>query len=257
MEKPVVIVGLGQMGGVFARGFLKIGHPVHPVLRYMSIQTISNELADPALVLVAVAKPDLEAVLQEIPGHWKGQVGLLQNELLPRDWQEQGISDPTVIVVRFEKKFRKPVKPLFASPIYGPRADLVAKSLEALEIPVKILDNEEELVSALVMKNLYILTTNITGLVGADTIGGLLEQDRALTEAVFEDVLGLQEALTGMRFEKGSMWRELTEIFQEEPGQASRGRSAPQRLHRAIAEADRIGVTVKTLKRISEEISTS
>lgn len=257
MEQPVVIIGLGQIGGVFARGFLKIGHPVHPVLRGMSIQTISNELADPALVMVAVAKPDLEPVLQEIPGLWKGQVGLLQNELLPRDWQERGISDPTVIVVWFEKKFRKPVKPVRASRIYGPRADLVAKSLEALEIPVKILDNEEELVSALVMKNLYILTTNITGLVGADTIGGLLEQDRALTEAVFEDALRLQEALAGRRFKKENLWREMIGIFQAELGQGSRGRSAPQRLHRAIAKADRAGVTIETLKRISEEISKS
>jgi hypothetical protein len=254
MEKAVVIVGLGQMGGVFARGFLRIGYPVYPILRGMSMQTISSDLADPALILVAVGETDLEAVLQEIPGHWKGQVGLLQNELLPRDWQGQGISAPTVIVVWFEKKFREPINPLIDSSIYGPHAGLVAKALEALEIPVKILDNEDELVSALVMKNLFILTANIAGLVGADTVGGLLEQDHALTRAVYEDVLGLQEALTGMRFEKENLWRQLAEIFHAEPGHGSRGRSAAQRLRRAIGEADSIGVTVGTLKRISEEI---
>ncbi len=33
MHKPVVIVGLGEMGSVFARGFLRAGYPVVPVVR--------------------------------------------------------------------------------------------------------------------------------------------------------------------------------------------------------------------------------
>ncbi len=31
MKNPVVIIGLGQIGGVFAKGFLSAGYPVYPV----------------------------------------------------------------------------------------------------------------------------------------------------------------------------------------------------------------------------------
>lgn len=33
MKPPVVVIGIGEMGGVFARGYLKNGHPVYPVTR--------------------------------------------------------------------------------------------------------------------------------------------------------------------------------------------------------------------------------
>ena len=33
MKQSVVVIGMGEMGGVFARGFLKSGHPVIPINR--------------------------------------------------------------------------------------------------------------------------------------------------------------------------------------------------------------------------------
>ena len=33
MNEPIVLVGIGEMGGVFARAFLRAGHPVYPVNR--------------------------------------------------------------------------------------------------------------------------------------------------------------------------------------------------------------------------------
>lgn len=254
MKQPVVIIGIGQMGGVFARGFLGVGHPVFPILRGMSIQTISEEIEGPALVLVAVAEDDLARVLGQIPERWKDRVGLLQNELLPRDWQEHAIEDPTVVAVWFEKKFRRPVTPLIPSPIYGPRAELVAEALSMLEIPFEILEHYRELVSALVMKNLYILTANIAGLQGADTVGALLKQDRELTRAVFNDVLALQEELTGRQFHGESMWQELEEIFESRPGHGSTGRSAPQRLKRALEQAESVGLELDALQSISRDV---
>lgn len=43
MKKPVVIIGIGEMGGVFARGFLRTGHPVFPVTRDMSLDAAAAE----------------------------------------------------------------------------------------------------------------------------------------------------------------------------------------------------------------------
>ena len=33
MKSPVVLIGIGEMGGVFARGFLRAGYPVYPATR--------------------------------------------------------------------------------------------------------------------------------------------------------------------------------------------------------------------------------
>lgn len=254
MRKPIVIIGVGQMGGVFARGFLRIGHPVFPVLRETPVERAAGQVPDPELVLVAVAEGDLQVVLRQIPERWSDRVGLLQNELLPRHWQEHGIEDPTVIVVWFEKKSRSPVTPLIASPVHGPHATLVAEALTALDIPTTIVEDYEELVSALVMKNLYILTVNIAGLQGADTVGGLLEQDAELTRAVFADVLRLQEALTDSRFEESRIWAEFVEIVRADPDHGSKGRSAPERLRRALTQAKVNGLNFVTLSKIADTI---
>jgi len=33
MNPPIVIIGIGELGGVFARAFLYAGYPVYPVTR--------------------------------------------------------------------------------------------------------------------------------------------------------------------------------------------------------------------------------
>ena len=95
MKKPVIIIGVGEMGGVFARGFLRQGYPVYPVTRNMNIVNIAKEIHDPALVLAAVGEQDIHATLDTLPKNWHNKLALLQNELLPRDWQAHNIEQPT------------------------------------------------------------------------------------------------------------------------------------------------------------------
>lgn len=104
MNQPVVIIGIGELAGVFARGFLRNGYPVFPITRDMDISTAFQKVPNPALVLVAVAEKDFTGVLAKIPSQWHRHIGFLQNELLPGDWQACNISNPTVISVWFEKK---------------------------------------------------------------------------------------------------------------------------------------------------------
>jgi hypothetical protein len=40
MSKIIVIIGMGELGELFARGFLKLGHPVYPVLRNMQLSDV-------------------------------------------------------------------------------------------------------------------------------------------------------------------------------------------------------------------------
>jgi len=66
MKDPVVLVGIGEMGGVFARGILRVGHPVIPVTRNSNMADIATAYPKPQLVLVSVAENDLHDTLSKI-----------------------------------------------------------------------------------------------------------------------------------------------------------------------------------------------
>ncbi len=80
-SREIVLIGIGEIGSVFARGFLRLGHSVHPVTRKTDMQALSRRIEVPALV-VAVGETSLQSVLAEIPRAWKRRLCLLQNELL-------------------------------------------------------------------------------------------------------------------------------------------------------------------------------
>ena len=65
MNKPVVVIGIGEIGSVFARGFLRLGYPVVPVTRGMDMAVVAADVAEPELVVVAVAEKDLHATLAQ------------------------------------------------------------------------------------------------------------------------------------------------------------------------------------------------
>jgi hypothetical protein len=252
VKDPIVIIGIGQMGGVFARAFLSAGHAVYPILRSTPVANVVEKVPDPAFVLIAVGMKDLHPVLDDLPMKWHDRLGLIQNELLPRDWETHGIRNPTVMVVWFEKKYRSPLKPLIPSPIFGPQAQLLAHSLQTLSLPTRILDDDSELTRQLILKNLYILTANIAGLVANENIGKLLKEHSMLMRGVFDDVLALQESLTGQSFDSAQMWEEVCQIFTAFPEQSAQGRSARERLQRAIHLASEFRIAVPQLRSISE-----
>ena len=75
MSKPVVLIGIGEIGGVFARGLLRCGHTVVPVTRSSDMNQVAAEAPDPQAVIVAVAETDLHSVLENLPASWKDRVG--------------------------------------------------------------------------------------------------------------------------------------------------------------------------------------
>jgi hypothetical protein len=255
MNAPVVLIGVGEMGGVFARGLLRLGHPVYPVTRATPMAKVAAVVPKPALALVAVAEADLQSVLRDLPDTWRDRAGLLQNELLPGDWPT--LADPTVISVWFEKKKGQDAKVLIPSPVFGPRAELLADALSVIDIPARLLASPEQLLFELVVKNLYILTTNIAGLRVGGTVGELWDVHRDFATAVAEDVIVLQEALTGRRFDRRALVEAMLEAFRGDPDHRCMGRSAPARLERALAHARTHGVQVPVLEEIARERAAS
>lgn len=251
MRKPVVIIGIGEMAGVFARGLLRCGHPVYPVTRDVSMTAVAQQLPEPELVLVAVGEKDLDQTLTQIPATWRNRLALLQNELLPQAWQSHGIDQPTVISVWFEKKRGQDVKVLIASPIHGPHAQCLSDALESLHIANRIVTTAPEMLFELVRKNLYIVTTNIAGLAVGGTVSELWSQHESLALEVANEVLDIQHWLAGVDLPRPRLIEGMLEAFTGDPDHQCMGRSAPARLARALDQAGAANLAVPALKRIA------
>ena len=248
-----VVIGLGQLGRVFAGGLLRTGHTVVPVNRGDDMFTVAHAHPDPALVLVAVAENDLHTVLAAMPGAWRPHVALIQNELLPRDWQQYRYADPTVISVWFEKKKGTDARPLIASPVAGPGAALLCRALTSIDLPCREVASGDELLFELVRKNVYILTTNIAGLKTGGTVSQLWAQHEAFARQVANEVMDVQDALTGVAHDREKLIAGMLEAFDGDPDHGCTGRSAPARLARVLAHADTFGLAVPTLRSLANQ----
>lgn len=252
MLNPVVIIGIGEMAGVFARGLLRLGHPVYPITRDMDLASEAATLPNPEMVLVAVAEKDLHSTLKSIPPQWRDKLTLLQNELLPRDWQEHNIENPTVISVWFEKKKGQDAKVLVPSPTFGPRAQTLVEALAKVDIPAYTVKDDAELLYELVRKNVYILTTNISGLDVGGTVSRLWNSYEALTREVADNVMDIQDWLTGQKTPRDKLIIGMLEAFDGDPDHKCMGRSAPARLERALELAKQAGLAVPRLNEIAK-----
>jgi len=252
MKQNTVVIGLGEIGSVFARGLLRLGHPVFPVTRGMSLANAAKEIPVPLLVVVAVAEKDLQPVLEQIPQQWQDRIVLLQNELLPGDWEKYAwtkATPPTVISVWFEKKKGQDAKVLIPSPIFGVHAQTIHDALATIDIPVNVLQNKEQLALELVIKNVFILTTNIAGLIldkGA-TVDTLWQHHQALATAVANEVIDIQEYLTGQTFDRSSLINGMVKAMNGDLEHKCMGRSAPDRLKRALHLADEAQINPEQL----------
>ena len=251
MKDPIVIIGIGEIGSVFARGFLKTGHPVYPVTRDMDFNQAVHRVPEPELVLVTVGENDLDAVLAQLPEPWKANVALIQNELLPQNWQQHNIVNPTVASIWFEKKPHQSPKVVVASPVYGVHAGLIKNALNVLDIPCTLLENESQLLFELVRKNYYILASNICGLKTGGTVSELWDIHANFVREVLVDIHAIQEHLTQQSLDKEALLDAMLVAFEGDPQHACMGRSAPARLQRALAIAAHANISVPYLQMIN------
>ena len=255
MKPAVVVIGMGEIGSVLARGILKTGHPVYPITREMNMTEEAEHITDPAAVIVAVGENDLHPVLSSLPEPWQKNLVLIQNELLPRDWEQYDFPAPTIISVWFEKKKGQDVKVVVPSPIYGSNAQLLFDALQSLDIPAKIINNNEEMITELVRKNYYILCSNIAGLKTGGTVGELWANHQDFAKKVLVDIHEIQEYLVGGTLDNNLLTKVMLIAFEGDPDHGCMGRSAPARLARAIQIADDAGLTITTLREIAEQTS--
>lgn len=250
-KEPVIVIGLGEMGSVFARAILKLGHPVYPVSRDTNLDELAKEIPNPEMVLIAVGEKDLQASLKTIPSAWHNNIALLQNELLPRDWESYDFTDPTVISVWFEKKKGQDSKVLIPSPCFGANASLLVNALATLDIPAREVSSGQEMEEELLIKNVYILTTNISGLITKGNVKDLWDNHNDLALEVANEVMDIQETLVGHELDREKLIKGFEAGIDGDHEHMCMGRSAPGRLARAIKLADTAGLEIKKLREIN------
>jgi hypothetical protein len=252
LPSSVVLIGVGEMGGVFAKALLRAGHPVVPVPRSVSMDDVAADVPAPPLVLITVGEADLPPILETLPAAWHDRVGLIQNELLPRDWARYGFEAPTVASVWFEKKQGQDVKVIIPTPVWGPGAPLLVDALGSIGIPGRVVEDANAMRNELVVKNLYILTANIGGLaVGGGTVAELWNDHREIALGVARDAIAVQASLVGEELDEAPLIATMVEAFMADPEHKAMGRSAPARLERAIAHGDEAGLALPALRAIA------
>ena len=255
MQSTIVIIGMGELGGVFARGFLRCGHPVYPITRQMNLIEESNKIPVPEFVLISVQESELHSVLEQIPKKWQNKLGLIQNELLPKDWLTHNIEDPTVAVVWFEKKKDMELTSILYTPCYGPKASLISNALLSLGESAPILKNEDDLLYELLRKTVYILTVNTAGLVKNCTVEELWSKDQSLAREIATEVIRIQESITGKQLPIEKLINGMAEGIKDCPNRHCLGRSAPARLKRWLTYAEKAKIAAPKLLEISRSIT--
>ena len=250
MKKSIIVIGMGELGSVFARGFLKLGYPVQGVTRDMSIEKVSQQIPNPTAVLITVGESDIQQTIKSIPKTWQDNVILMQNELLPRDWTNSNLIAPTVISVWFEKKKGMDSKVVISSPVFGQHSQLISDSLHSLDLPTRQLDSAEQLNYELVRKNCYILTSNIAGLEVGGNVAELAENHPQVMLDVVNDILDIQDYLTDSKNDREKLIQGMLEAFKGDPEHKCMGRSAPIRLDRALQIAKQANLSVNKLNEI-------
>ncbi|MDX1488725.1 MAG: hypothetical protein R3268_11030 [Acidiferrobacterales bacterium] len=153
----------------------------------------------------------------------------------------------------FEKKPGQDYKVILPSLVYGPQADLITRTLQSLHISCRRLTTEQDLLFELVRKNLYILTTNIAGLISSGTVDELWTSHRALAEQVAHEVIDVQCWLSAAELPRDQLIEGMIKAIEADPQHRCTGRSAPARLARVLAHANTAGLAVSTLRQIARQ----
>jgi ketopantoate reductase len=244
----VLLVGPGQLGRVIAGGLVACGVSVDPVLRGEALEPGPSH----DVVLVAVGERDLDAALGAIPDTHRDRVVLLQNELVPPSWHARSIVKPTVLVVWFEKKRGRAIQEVRETEIAGPHAGLFVRALAAMDVGAREI-SELDLVSALVVKNLYIVGANVLGLTIGGTTGDLVRAHGARTERVLREVLAVERARLGpeVTLDGDDVLARTIDAFLSDPQHGTVGRTAKERLGRALDRARAAGLSTPELDAIA------
>lgn len=244
--RNLVVYGVGELGSLFGAAALQAGIRVTPITRRTSAVEILADVAESTPLLVAVGERDLETALSTLPARHRLDIILLQNELFPSSWLKHDLS-PTVLVPWVLQKRGIPTRVAGLTRYFGKHAALLAELLEMLALPAQPLADEHALRQALVDKYTFILTINTLGVLVDRTLGLWLQEDATLIWDICSEATRLGEALVGTPVDAEQARRATEQGMRALGDVPARGRTARERVERAVTHATRLGLLVPTL----------
>lgn len=251
-KNPCVIIGIGQIGQVFAVGLLRQGYPLFPINRGENPAEFADITTEPELILIAVGQENLATVLAALPDIWRHHIALVQNDLSPKHWQDAGIINPTLAALWFERRDNGAPRALLPTPIFGPKAAILAAALSEVRLPFRIVPSEDAMIFELALKDLFFLTTMIGGLKKGGAVGVLWKNYRDLVLAVAEEVLSIEEVRFSMPLPRQALFERLAAAFDAAPDMIVTLENPGSRLLTLLDLAEKNHLKVPTLRDVYE-----
>ncbi len=245
--RDIIVMGLGELGQLYATAALKAGLRVTPLTRSTSREDALANLPPYTPVLVAVGEKDLESAVNSLPATRRDALILLQNELFPSQWERLS-KQPTIMIPWLLKKKGEPLLVARSTPVYGPEAELVETLHQVLGFQAQRLTGEQALRQAVVDKYAFILCVNALGLVRDLTLGEWLASDPAHVAALSREAALLGEKLASTQVDVEQTMREVRAGIEAMGGMRAKGRTAQERVLRALEHAKHWGVAVPALE---------
>jgi len=241
-----VIVGLGQLGRTLAEGLVMTGWTVTGVRRGEDPAALPR----PELAVIATGEDDLAPALASMPASWREhRILLLQNELLPYQWETASVVAPTVLVVWFSRKPGELIRELRPSIAWGPHTEHARDALGVLGLHTEVVEDERSLLAALVEKNTYIWAMNLAALIVEQptTSRVLGPAGEGVFEALAREAIAVQHAAIGRDVvDADSVVAAVHATLAGEGERRLGGRSARRRAERLVELARRLGVPAPT-----------
>jgi hypothetical protein len=250
--RDFVVYGVGELGKLLATAALRRGVRVTPITRSQRADQVLRQISPHTPLLVSVGENDLDAALESLPSDHRAQVILLQNELFPSSWERHGLT-PSVFVPWVLQKRGLPTQVARPSPVFGAQRALLVELLDALSLPHQELHDQAELAQALVDKYVFILSINALGLAADRTLGEWLNRDQAQVWDTFDEATRLGERLVGRPIDPARAHAAAAEGMRALAQVAARGRTAGERVARALAHAARLGLSLPLLERLAKQ----
>lgn len=248
--RDLVVYGVGELGQLYGAAALRAGLRVTPITRASDPRAVLSSVPIATPLLIAVGERALGELLATLEPARSGALILLQNELFPS--QYAGLPEaPTVFVPWLLKKRGLPVTVIQATPVYGRLAPLVLELHRALGVPAVELASEPALRQALIEKYAFILTINALGVLRDRTLGAWLDEDPRRVRELALEAAALGSALGEFEADREACVRATEDGMRALANIGARGRTASERVERALAHAQRLGLAVPELTHVA------
>jgi hypothetical protein len=253
--RDLVVFGLGELGQLYGAAALRAGMRVTPITRGSDPARVLAGLAADVPILIAVGESAIDEILGSLPEERASAPIVLQNDLFPSRWERHGLH-PTVLVAWLLKKRGTPLTVARPSPVYGPHQALMLQLHELLGVPSVALTTDAQLRQALVEKYAFILGINALGVLRDRTLAGWLQEDPVRVQALADEAATLGAALCEIEVDRAACARAVDEALRALGTMSARGRTAPERVRRALAQARERGLSLPELERAAREART-